>query len=208
MSHGGKAQFDHDVRFLVWKRQKGTCLICRRRKGFRFRVLDHCHRCGLIRGGVCDSCNQRIGWYERVLERTAVYPSEPKSGCPHTIALARKLAQTGERIVTYVEAHRQKCANRLKRTRWHFKSQAPVRLKFGRQIPRMPVVEKRMTKLICRACTSPKGLGKDLGKKSKGGVFFGRNPARIPAVIPPPAIIPPDDITKKVLRFFARPIPQ
>ena len=153
MSHGGKAQFDHDARLLLWKRQKGICLICRRRRGFRFRVLDHCHRCGLIRGGVCDSCNQRIGWYERNLERSASYPSEPKAGCAHTVAQARSLARTGQRIVAYVEAHRQKCVHRLKRTQWNFKSEAPVRLNFGKRIPETPVVEKRMTKLICRQCS-------------------------------------------------------
>jgi hypothetical protein len=158
MSHGGKAQFDHDVRVLVWKRQKGRCLICRRRRGFRFRVLDHCHRCGLIRGGVCDSCNQRIGWYERVLERVGSYPSEPKSGCQHTIAEARDLARTGKRIVAYVEAHRQKCAHKLKRTRWHFKSQAPVWLKFGKKIPDTPLLEERSTQLICRRCASGKAV--------------------------------------------------
>jgi len=167
MSHGGKAQFDHDVRVLVWKRQKGSCLNCQRRRGFRFRVLDHCHRCGLIRGGVCDSCNQRIGWYERVLERTATYPSEPTSGCPHTTSLARDLAQTGKRIVTYVDTHRQKCLHRLKRTQWNFKSQAPVRLKLGRHIPGTPLVEKRITKLICRRCSTGEGRGKDSGTTSK-----------------------------------------
>ena len=117
MSHGGKTQFDHDVRQLIWKRQKHTCLICRRREGFRCRVLDHCHRCGLIRGGVCDSCNQRIGWYERVLERTAAYPSEPHAGCPHTTTSARELALTGKRIIIFVEKHRRDCPNKLKRTR-------------------------------------------------------------------------------------------
>jgi hypothetical protein len=157
MSHGGKAQFDHDVRTLVWKRQKGICLICRRREGFRFPVLDHCHRCGLIRGGVCDSCNQRIGWYERSLERTAAYPSEPKAGCAHTTTQARDLARTGKRIVIYVEAHRKKCLHRLMRTRWNFKSQAPARLKFGREIPDTPLVEKRTTVLICLGCSSGKG---------------------------------------------------
>ena len=164
MSHGGKAQFDHDVRLYVWKWQKGTCLICRRRQGFRFRVLDHCHRCGLIRGGVCDSCNQRIGWYERVLERTAVYPSEPKSGCPHTIVEARNRAQTGKRIVAYVEAHRRKCFHRLKRTRWHFKSKPAAILKFGRSIPATPVVEARTTQLICRRCSSLPGTWERFGK--------------------------------------------
>jgi len=160
MSHGGKAQFDHDVRVAVWKRQKGRCVICRRLRGFRFRVLDHCHRCGLIRGGACDSCNQRIGWYERILERTASYPAEPKAGCPHTIAHARDLAETGKRIVAYVEAHRQKCAHKLKRTRWHFKSAAPMRLRFGKPIPSTPVVKERSTRLLCRLCTSGKALKK------------------------------------------------
>jgi hypothetical protein len=162
MTHGGKAQFDHDIRELVWKRQKGSCLICRRRQGFRFRVLDHCHRCGLIRGGVCDSCNQRIGWYERVLERTAAYPSEPKAGCPHTIVEARALAETGERIVSYVEAHRKGCLHRVKLTRWNFKSLAPSRIKFGTQIPDTPPVALRTTRLICLNCSSGKGRGKPL----------------------------------------------
>lgn len=157
MSHGGTAQFDSDVHVLVWRRQRGVCLICRRRRGFRFRVLDHCHRCGLIRGGVCDSCNQRIGWYERVLERTAAYPSEPKAGCPHTICEARKLALTGATIIAYVEAHRKKCCYRLMRTRWHFKSEAPAKLKFGRRILGTPIVEERTTKLICRQCASGRG---------------------------------------------------
>lgn len=154
MSHGGKTQFDHDVRISVWNRQRGICLICRRRRGFRFRVLDHCHRCGVIRGGVCDSCNQRIGWYERNLERNAAYPSEPKAGCAHTIAKARSLARIGERIVVYVEAHRRECVHRLKRTQWNLKSVAPARLNFGKRIPETPVVKKRMTKLICRKCSS------------------------------------------------------
>jgi hypothetical protein len=55
--------------------------------------------------------------------------------------------------VAYVEAHRQKCVHRLKRTQWNFKSEAPVRLNFGKRIPETPVVEKRMTKLICRQCS-------------------------------------------------------
>jgi Recombination endonuclease VII len=154
MSHGGNAQFDPDVKKSVWGRQRWICLICRRREGFRFQVLDHCHRCGLIRGGVCDSCNQRIGWYERSLERTAVYPSEPKAGCAHTVDEVRSRVRTGKRIVVYVEAHRQKCVHRLKRTQWNFKSVAPARLNFGKQIPETPVIEKRTTRLICRRCSS------------------------------------------------------
>ena len=44
--------------------QDGKCAICRRPIKDRPR-LDHCHATGFIRGVLCNSCNIKLGWYEK-----------------------------------------------------------------------------------------------------------------------------------------------
>ncbi len=110
-------QFDKDVLEDLWKKQGKRCPICQRSAGFHFRVPDHCHRCGLLRAIVCDSCNSRVGYYEEVLRGSGEYPSEPKAGCPHLIKKAKKLAREQNRIIACLEAHRKRCAFRLRLTK-------------------------------------------------------------------------------------------
>ncbi len=44
------------------KHQNGVCAICRKvpEDGTRL-VIDHCHESGIVRGLLCDGCNQAIG---------------------------------------------------------------------------------------------------------------------------------------------------
>ena len=44
---------------LLYERQGGCCLICRRFD--RPLVVDHCHDSGLVRGLLCSQCNSAIG---------------------------------------------------------------------------------------------------------------------------------------------------
>ena len=45
-------------------KQEGHCALC----GLAPKrlVIDHCHRTKRVRGLLCDQCNNRIGWFEKV----------------------------------------------------------------------------------------------------------------------------------------------
>lgn len=47
--------------------QHGVCAICgefRVNKRFKRMHVDHCHKTKKVRGILCFSCNQNLGWYE------------------------------------------------------------------------------------------------------------------------------------------------
>jgi RecJ-like exonuclease len=49
----------------LYRRQDGRCAICERKKARL--AVDHCHKTGIVRGLLCDSCNQILGiWGDRL----------------------------------------------------------------------------------------------------------------------------------------------
>jgi hypothetical protein len=44
--------------------QNGECLICGSTGGSRRLAVDHCHSTGLVRGLLCTSCNQGLGFFK------------------------------------------------------------------------------------------------------------------------------------------------
>lgn len=57
--------------------QGRTCMICDNPfPEDRKRVhLDHCHNSGVIRGVLCQTCNTKLGWFEKNEERILAYLS-------------------------------------------------------------------------------------------------------------------------------------
>ena len=55
--HMPRAEFLRLLRFCGF----GQCHICQRKA---YLVVDHCHRTGLIRGLLCDTCNRLVGRHE------------------------------------------------------------------------------------------------------------------------------------------------
>ncbi|KKN45592.1 hypothetical protein LCGC14_0681570 [marine sediment metagenome] len=53
---------DYDVLF---RKQKGCCAICERHQSdFNFHLaVDHDHKTGMIRGLLCQRCNQILGYF-------------------------------------------------------------------------------------------------------------------------------------------------
>lgn len=50
----------------MYQDQNGVCAICHEKCGSKFRLaVDHDHDTGKVRGLLCLSCNQKLGWYER-----------------------------------------------------------------------------------------------------------------------------------------------
>jgi len=45
----------------MYKKQHGKCAICRKKKKKNLDV-DHCHKSGQVRGLLCNSCNQALGY--------------------------------------------------------------------------------------------------------------------------------------------------
>jgi hypothetical protein len=47
----------------MYKKQLGKCKICNTYK--EKLVIDHCHETRKIRGLLCNSCNTKLGWFEK-----------------------------------------------------------------------------------------------------------------------------------------------
>jgi hypothetical protein len=55
------------------KKQDGVCLICKRPEKNRKLAVDHDHETGAVRGLLCTSCNNTLGWFERYLPSIMKY---------------------------------------------------------------------------------------------------------------------------------------
>ena len=54
---------------LVCKKQKNKCAICKREPNKNKALgVDHCHKTGVIRGLLCDSCNLSLGGFKDSVE--------------------------------------------------------------------------------------------------------------------------------------------
>ena len=53
--------------------QAGRCAICR--ELLVKPQLDHCHTTGFVRGALCNSCNVKLGWFEKRRQAIEVYLS-------------------------------------------------------------------------------------------------------------------------------------
>lgn len=62
----------HDASSLTWR----TLLL--HRSGRQY--LDHCHKTGKVRGLLCQSCNLKLGWYEKYQDQINSYLMRPGSG--------------------------------------------------------------------------------------------------------------------------------
>jgi hypothetical protein len=49
--------------------QGGKCLICGSAGGKRRLAVDHCHSTGVVRGLLCNPCNQGLGYFKDDVER-------------------------------------------------------------------------------------------------------------------------------------------
>ena len=50
----------------LWLNQQKRCLICLRDISLKFSsCVDHDHKSGIVRGILCRSCNQLVGWIEQ-----------------------------------------------------------------------------------------------------------------------------------------------
>ena len=60
--------------------QGGKCKICSTTepKGMGRWHVDHCHSTGKVRGLLCNNCNTKLGWYERLSDEIAAYLHEEK----------------------------------------------------------------------------------------------------------------------------------
>ena len=84
-------------RLLVF--QGGVCAICKKRlnkKGIPLRLaVDHCHKTGLVRGGLCWPCNKAIAILQDDAQRmynAYMYLSTP----PFTQAVGERFTAPGE----------------------------------------------------------------------------------------------------------------
>jgi len=64
---------DYDKMF---EEQKGICKICGGEPGNKSFHVDHNHNTGKIRGLLCNSCNTKLGWYEKQKENIVDYLNE------------------------------------------------------------------------------------------------------------------------------------
>lgn len=56
------------------KDSQNKCYICHRDFCDELRsYIDHCHKTGIVRGLLCNSCNTKLGWLERYEERIKNY---------------------------------------------------------------------------------------------------------------------------------------
>ena len=73
--------------------QDNKCAICRcdfvhieeekpagRRRNRSNINVDHCHKTGKVRGLLCQSCNLKLGWYEKYQDQINSYLMRPGSG--------------------------------------------------------------------------------------------------------------------------------
>lgn len=51
---------------ILFQKQNGACLICKRSD--KKLTVDHDHKTGKVRGLLCNWCNTRLGWMENNLE--------------------------------------------------------------------------------------------------------------------------------------------
>src|SRR6267142_5733178 len=66
-AHAAAYGIDGPAFALLLREQRGLCALCDRRfhpEGFG-PVIDHDHATGAVRGLLCQSCNLRIGYFER-----------------------------------------------------------------------------------------------------------------------------------------------
>lgn len=69
---------------IMSEAQSHRCLICEEQKSL---VVDHCHKTGLIRGLLCNTCNRAIGLLKDnpiVLQKCADYLKSSQSLAPKT----------------------------------------------------------------------------------------------------------------------------
>lgn len=57
-----------DEFFEILKSQNGGCAICGKKRAFKNKTtkslhVDHCHRTGVVRGVLCNSCNWALGHF-------------------------------------------------------------------------------------------------------------------------------------------------
>lgn len=53
-----------ELREAFMEAQNDLCAICHKR--FEdLPVVDHCHASGFVRGALCNSCNTKLGWFEK-----------------------------------------------------------------------------------------------------------------------------------------------
>jgi hypothetical protein len=51
------------------RKQKGVCAICKKPCARGRLSVDHNHKTLVIRGLLCNSCNTKLGWFERNRKR-------------------------------------------------------------------------------------------------------------------------------------------
>lgn len=63
--------------------QCGLCAVCSGRMDIRDKrsalgeCADHCHSTGRVRGLLCKTCNQSLGWFERWATKAQIYLDNP-----------------------------------------------------------------------------------------------------------------------------------
>lgn len=70
---------------LILKKQKYKCAICGKHESEQVKRLsvDHNHKCGSIRGLLCDACNRGLGFFRdnhKILSKAIKYLQDLKHG--------------------------------------------------------------------------------------------------------------------------------
>ena len=88
---------------LIYKHQENLCAICKKaQKSGKRLALDHSHKTGLVRGGLCSECNRALGkienrgWDVKRLLAAAAYLFNP----PAVVALGRQVFGYAGRVGT------------------------------------------------------------------------------------------------------------
>lgn len=67
-------QIPRDEYDKLYNQQDGCCVLCSRSyKLTRHLAVDHNHHTNKVRGLLCNSCNARLGWYEKRKEKVDEY---------------------------------------------------------------------------------------------------------------------------------------
>jgi len=76
--------------------QGGRCAICGKRLLFQSEIrapsIDHDHATGEVRGVLCQSCNLRVGWFERAMKNGLSVLAQDLDGFATKIACYLKLS--------------------------------------------------------------------------------------------------------------------
>lgn len=62
-TYRGIKNFTWELFLRLVRKQRGKCKICQRKFGLKL-VVDHSHKTGQVRGGLCRNCNCKLEWAE------------------------------------------------------------------------------------------------------------------------------------------------